>query len=442
MTTGICTLRVALLLGLCSAMGAAAFAGPGTGELQARIDAVEAGAVLRLESGEYAGPIRIGKPLTLIGTGQPVIDGGHEGHVVHILAPDVRIEGFIVRGSGSNLMHDHAGIMVEGDRAVVAHNRIEDSLHGIYLKRSHGSQVIGNDVRGKTEKLVPVEDVMAEGLRLTADGELCYVGINVNQRGNGIHLWNSTGNHLEDNEIQHTRDGMYFSFTDRTTARGNFVHHVRYGLHYMYSDENLFENNRFEQNAAGAAVMYSKGLFVRGNTFANNRGQRAYGMLLQSIEDTTFLGNELRQNTIGIYLENGNRNHFYENAVQANYIGVRFTASSLDNHFSRNRFVRNLHSVELDRDSTGNDWAPGGVGNFWDGAQPVDLDGDGSSEFAHREADLLGAHRRDFPLAGLLTQTPALQLVEFVQSRVPLPGISAITDPAPLARTPSKPARD
>lgn len=404
--------------------------------LQDRLDAAEEGSVVRVSSGVYRGPVRIEKSVTLIGEGDPVIDGGREGHVIHVLAPDARVEGFVVRASGANLSADHAGIMVEGDRARIVGNRVEDCLHGIYLKRASDSIVSGNRILGKTERLVPVEDVLSEGLRLTPDGEMCIVTLDVNQRGNGIHLWNSTGNRLERNEISGTRDGIYFSFSDRATVVSNFVHSVRYGLHYMYSDENVFESNRFEGNAAGAAIMYSKGLFVRENRFRNNQGRRAYGLLLQSLDDTTFIGNQLRSNTVGIYLENSNRNTFLENAVAGNYIGVRFTTSSQGNSFSRNAFARNLHSIELDRDSSGNEWAPGGVGNYWSGGRPVDLDGDGLGEFTHREADLLGSFRRDFPLAGLLTNAPALQLLEFAQTRVQMPGISAISDPAPLTKAP------
>lgn len=412
------------------------------GGLQQRIDAAEPGAVLRVEAGLYEGAVSIGKPLTLLGIDRPIIDGEGVGHVVRIEAPDVRIEGFVVRNSGANLSKDHAGILIEGDRATVANNRIENALHGVYLRKADGAVVTGNRVLGKRQRLIPVEDALTQGLRLTPDGEMCIVDLGSNQRGNGIHLWNSTGNRLENNEISDTRDGIYFSFSDRTLVRDNYVHHVRYGLHYMYSDENVFENNRFEQNAAGAAIMYSKGLLVRRNTFTNNRGRRAYGLLLNAVDDTTFLGNELRRNTVGIYVENSNNNFFAENEIGTNYIGVRFSASSQNNAFTRNVFARNLHSVELDRDSGDNQWTPDGVGNFWANARAVDLDGDGTGEFAHRESDLLGGFRRELPMAGLLTGTPALQLIDFVQSRVPLPGVSAITDSAPLVQAPAGSLRD
>lgn len=421
---------LALLLAPSLTMAAASANAP----LQQRIDEAQPGDTIVVDGGRHQGALRIEKPITLKGDGNPAIIGDRSGHVIHALASDIAIEGFTIRNSGSNLSQDHAGIMAEGDRARIANNRFEDCLHGIYLKRSSGGTVEGNRIVGKSVKLVPIEDVLSADARPIPGSNLCAVNLDVNQRGNGIHLWSSSGNQLIDNEISNTRDGIYFSFSDRTTVRGNLVRRVRYGLHYMYSDENVFESNRFEENAAGAALMYSHSLFVRNNAFLNNRGRRAYGLLLQSLDDSTFIGNRLDQNTVGIYLENSNRNRFLRNRIQANYIGVRLTASSQDNGFDANRFVRNLHSVELDRASSANDWAPDGSGNFWSEARPIDLDADQVSEFAHRESDLLGPLRRKFPAVGLLSQTPALQLLSFVHSRSPLPGVPAITDPAPLTR--------
>src|SRR5690606_11106964 len=134
--------------------------------LQARIDAAEPGATIRVESGVYAGPLRIEKPVVLKGIGNPVVEGDRKGHVIHVLGDNVRISGFEVRGSGSNLSRDHAGIMIEGDAAVTERNTIAEALHGIYLKKSTGSRILNNRILGMREKLVSVGDVVSEGLRL------------------------------------------------------------------------------------------------------------------------------------------------------------------------------------------------------------------------------------------------------------------------------------
>jgi len=416
-----------------------AFASESPG-LQSRIDAAAPGATVEVEPGVHEGALTIDKPLALVGSssGEAMIDGERSGHAIHVLADDVTIRGLTIRASGPDLGEDHAGIMVEGDGVRIEGNRIEDALHGIYLKRAADGVVAGNRIRGKQRTVQPIDSVAQSGVQPLGDG-LCAVPLSRSQRGNGIHLWNSPGNRIEANRIEYTRDGIYFSFSDRTMVRRNRVSHVRFGLHYMYSDENVFENNRFEMNAAGAAIMYSQGLFVRDNTFANNQGRRGYGILVQSVDDTTFLDNRILRNTIGVYLENSHRNRALKNVLRANYIGVRMTGSSRSNGFSANRFARNLHPIEATGGITGNDWALNGRGNRWSGARPVDLDGDGVGELPHHETDVLGHVRQAFPQAGLLSGTPALRVLDFIQSRAPLPAVPGIKDPAPMvAESPSE----
>jgi nitrous oxidase accessory protein len=200
----------------------------------------------------------------------------------------------------------------------------------------------------------------------------------------------------------------------------------------MYSDNNTFEGNVFADNAAGAAIMHSKGLLVRDNEFTANRGFRAYGMLLNAVDATRIEENRILGNTVGIYMENSNANTLLGNEIANNYIGLRLTASSDANRFSRNQFAGNMHPAELAGQSNSNRWAVAGVGNHWGGTDPVDLDRDGIGDLPHREPDLLGNLRRPFPLAGLLSGSPALGLLRFAHERVALPGIQAIEDASPL----------
>ena len=399
--------------------------------LQERIDSAEDGAEIVLEAGKYYGPITIDKPIYLRGNQGAHILGDGKSTVLTIRSNNVTIESIRFSNSGRSLEKDHAAIFVSGNDVALLRNAIDQSLHGIYLREAQNCRIEENIISGQTTKRVPIDDPMAMGLQAEADG-LCTIRIDANQRGNGIHLWNSAGNIVNRNVISDTRDGIYFSFSHETRVTGNLARNVRYGLHYMYSDFNVFENNRFEQNAAGAAIMYSEGLLVRNNTFTNNSGYRAYGILAQSVDNTAFIDNAIARNTIGLYLENSNGNSLRSNSIRRNYVGVRLSSSSAKNTFTENQFLENLHPAESDEQSSSNQWASDGRGNHWPSSQPVDLDGDGASEFAHRQADLLGPHRRAFPMIGLLSESPFLKLLSFIHSRAALPGVLAIEDPAPL----------
>ncbi len=408
-------------------------------ELRARLESAGAGATITVEAGDYDGPFVLTKPVRLVGEPGAILRGDKKTHVVAIRAPDVELSGFLIRDSGLSLSDDHAAVHISAPRAIIRNNRVIDSLHGIYVRKAEGCVIENNTIRGAapTSAKAGVSDPVAAGGLRPAEAELCGVELAQSRRGNGIHLWNSSGHTITGNVITDARDGIYFSFTDRTTARGNSFLRVRYGLHYMYSDENTFENNLFSDNSAGAALMYSKGILLRANRFVANRSQRAYGLLLQSVDDTRVEENEIAGNTLGLYIENGNNCVFARNRVRDNYIGLRLADSSAGNRFFANSFSGNLHPVETSGRNAANAWVVAGRGNHWDGAVALDLDRDGVSDLPHHESDLFGAWRRSFPAIGLLSGSPGERLLRFVHSRLALPGIAGVTDPRPLLQPPA-----
>jgi len=396
------------------------------------------GEVILVTPGVHFGPIAIEQSITLRGAPGAIIDGERKGSVITVAAPSVRIEGLTIRNSGLSLEKDEAGIQVLADEVTIVGNQIESCLHGIYLKKVRGGRMIDNQIRGATRTDAPTpSDILSQGSPKLDGAEWCSVGrLDVNRRGNGIHLWNSQGVTVSGNSIHQVRDGLYFSFTDNSDVRNNTVVDCRYGLHYMYSDGNAFAHNRFTRNAAGAAVMYSKQLEVESNQFTGNRGHRAYGLLLQSVEESRFKANQIESNTIGLYAENSLNNAFINNDLQHNYVGLRLGGSSRDNAFTGNSFARNTHSVEITGRSSDNQWAIDARGNHWPGGPQPDLNGDGIAELPHREADLLGDLRTRFPTAGLLSGSSGLELLRLAVGRHGLPGIQPVEDPAPLTREP------
>ena len=431
-------ITVLIIASLCRACAAAdANASDGVSQrrptnisLQERVDAAAPYDTLRLKAGIHAGPIKISKPLTLIGEKNAEIRGNGTGKVITVAADDVTLTGLRVTGSGLRLMDDEAAIFVTGNRVRIENNVIADSLHGVYLKKVADAQIIQNRIEGKTTLSVSTESVEKT---IGQSEENCDTTLVANRRGNGIHQWNCERTTIRGNEITEARDGIYFSFTNNCLVEENLIHHVRYGLHYMYSDKNVFLNNTFTENAAGAAIMFSKGLVVRGNRFVNNRGHRAYGLIFQSSDGSKLEQNEVTANAVGLSFNQCNDNEVTGNTVTQNYIGFRFGSNSSGNQFTENIFSRNLHPVETGgSDVSENRWAVNGVGNFWDSDLEVDLDRDGINDLPHRELDSLGVLRRDFPVVAFLSESPALKLLRFANERAAIPGLSAIEDPAPL----------
>jgi nitrous oxidase accessory protein len=402
----------------------------GATTIQERIDRASPGETIQIEAGVHAGPIVIYKPITLIGENAAEIRGNGRGNVITIAADNVTIESLRITGSGLRLADDDAAIFVTGNRAKIDNCVITDSLHGIYLKKVSGAQILNNRIQGKTtlaESSEPVEKGIGQS------SENCDTTLVSNRRGNGIHQWNCEGNLIRANDISEARDGIYFSFTNNCRVEDNRVHHVRYGLHYMYSDGNIFENNTFSENAAGAAIMFSKNLVIRGNRFVSNRGHRAYGLIFQSSDRSRLEQNKISENAVGLSFNQCNANTVIGNRVTHNYIGLRVGSNSDDNEFSENVFEKNLHPVETGgSDVSGTRWSVDGVGNYWDDAVELDLNHDGVNDLPHRELDLFGVMRRDFPTIAFLSDSPALKLLRFAHARAALPGTNVIEDRASL----------
>ena len=166
------------------------------------------------------------------------------------------------------------------------------------------------------------------------------------------------------------------------------------------------------------------------------RQHRSYGLLLQTVDDSTLEGNRIDGNTVGVFIESGHGNRFIDNRIERNHIGIHVSDSSDANQFSGNRFVGNLHTVETSGANAASQWTIDGRGNYWDGAVAIDLDGNGIADVPHRELDLFGGLRRDMPTVGLLGGSPAERLLRFVHTRLALPGLPGVVDRAPLTGVP------
>lgn len=409
--------------------------------LRRQIEVSAPGATVEVAAGDYDGPFIISQPIHLIGSSGAVLHGDGKNNVVSIRAPDVELAGFTVRGSGRNLAEDTAAIHITGARAVIRDNRILDMLHGIYVRQANDCRIVGNIIIGDGALNEAISDPVAAGLKASdvAGGEFCTAVDSQGSRGNGIHLWNSSGHFIAGNNITGTRDGIYFSFTRQTRVVENTITHVRYGLHYMYSDENVFERNQFSDNAAGAALMFSKKLLLRANRFVSNRSHRAYGLLLQAIDDSRIDNNFIEGNTVGLYIENGNNDVIHGNRIAGNYVGLRMSDSTATSEVFENVFTKNIHPIETDGANTANLWAVDGRGNYWEDVLPIDLNHDGIADLPHHEPDLFGQWRRTFPAIGLLSSSPGERLLRLIHSRLNLPNIPGITDPKPLVHANESP---
>jgi nitrous oxidase accessory protein len=379
---------------------------PGAGALAMAIAGAAPGDVLLLSGGAYPGPVTIDRPLTLWGDGTATIDGLGQGTVITVAAPDVVVKGLHVTGSGqSNKDLDAAIKIVKGaDRARIEGNLLTDNMHGVDVHGGRDALVSGNVIEGRQNP-------------------------RMNERGNGIYVWNSPGAVIEGNDIRWGRDGIFANASRKDIFRNNLFRDLRFAVHYMYTHDSEVSGNISIGNHLGFAIMFSDRVVVKDNL---SLGDREHGVMLNFANTADVAGNLVRGGTKKcLFIYNAHKNLIVRNRFEGCGIGLHFTAGSERNLLTENVFIGNREQVKY-VGSRATEWSHEGRGNYWSDHPAFDLNGDGIADGAYRPNDLMDHILWSQPAAALLTGAPAVQLVRWSQSSFPaiLPG--GVTDSHPL----------
>ncbi len=376
------------------------------GSITAAVQAARPGDTVIVERGDYFENIVIGKRLTLRGRNRPTVSGNGRGDVIRVKAPDVVIEGFIIRDSGADLTAQNAGIYVEpgAHRAVIRGNDLVYNLFGAWVEGVEGPVIQGNLITG-------LRDVLSA------------------QRGNGIQLYNTRGAQVLDNHISFTRDGIYVDVSHHAVFRGNRMHHLRYGTHYMNSYYNLWERNETYLNRGGLALME-----VRDQTVRNNIawGNTDHGIMLRTIQDSVIENNVVAGNGKGFFVYDAEYNTLRGNLVIANRVGTHLWAGSYRNAVDGNDFINNHEQLRYvaARDVL---WGSN-RGNYWSNYTGWDRDGDGAGDSAYFATDIVDRLTTTHPTVKLLLASPAVQALRAAARAFPLLRATSIVDEHPRMR--------
>ncbi len=383
---------------------------PGGESLQAAVTRALAGDVLALQPGRYAGPITITNSIMIEGSGEALIEGNGTGTVITVDAPDVALQNLRVTGSGLLLETQDSGIFLTPSavNARVIGVHLYDNLIGIYVSGADNALVSGNRIIGRGD------------LRL-------------NERGNGIQVWNAPGAVIEDNEISAGRDGIFVTTSSRNIFRGNDIHDVRIAVHYMYTNDSQVIGNISRGNHVGYAIMYSSRIEVRENISRNDRDR---GILFNFANGTEITGNMVSggpENCLFIY--NSNKNLISGNYIAGCGIGIQFTAGSERNEIFGNAFVANRTQVKY-VGTRWLEWSVNGTGNYWSDNSAFDLDRDGFGDAPYRPNDLTDQIIWRYPAAKLLLNSPAIQVLKWAQGAFPALHPGGVIDSYPLMAVP------
>ncbi|MCF6315867.1 MAG: nitrous oxide reductase family maturation protein NosD [Marinosulfonomonas sp.] len=404
-------LLIALLLPV-SIAGAAEVNVPASGAALAdALKNAQAGDVLRLSQGTYFGPIVIETPLTLIGN-DTTIDGGKSGSVITVTVPDVSLQGLTVIGSGSAGNGLDAGITLTkaADRAVVRDNRLLGNLVGIDVHGARDALVQDNVIIGRQDH-------------------------RMNDRGNGIYIWNAPGTKVIGNDVRYGRDGLFVNTSKDNEFTGNRFRDLRFAIHYMYANNSTVSDNISIGNHIGFAIMYSDNVLIKGNL---SMGDRDHGIMMNYTNKSMVENNTItRVKDKCVFIYNAHKNSFQGNVFEGCGIGIHFTAGSERNKIAGNAFIGNRTQVKY-VGSKWVDWSVGDNGNYWSDHAAFDLDGNGIADSAYRPNDIMDHVLWTQPAAKSLLGSPAVQLIRWSQSTFPamLPG--GVIDRTPMMQ-PARP---
>jgi nitrous oxidase accessory protein len=374
--------------------------------ISAALHQARAGDTIVITAGVYREPrLEVTVPITLLGTGAAILDGGGDHEVLTVLADDVTIRGLTIRNVAPSFVEDRAGIRLDGVRGcVVADNRLIGTFFGIYASRSAGCSITGNRIEGNARRQT--------------------------QAGNAIHLFSSTGFTVAANRISGHRDGIYLEFSPHAVLVANESrNNLRYGLHFMYSDSCEYRGNVFAHNVSGVAVMYSHRVTMVGNRFEDNWGPAAYGLLLKEIKDSRIEDNVLARNTVGLFAEAADRLVVMGNQFVRNGWALRLMADATDSEFRHNRFIGNTFDVATNSQAS----SPSTFSeNYWDAYEGYDLDHDGVGDVPFRPVRLTSVLVEQYEPMLILLRSFFLDLLELAERVMPVLTPEGLVDRRPL----------
>ncbi|MGM0701742.1 MAG: nitrous oxide reductase family maturation protein NosD [Pseudomonadota bacterium] len=419
------------LLGSVAVQAAEFVASPDERPLQAVLDGAEPGDSVRLSPGVYPGNFVIDEAIALSGDDGAILDGRGRGSVLTVEAPGARVHGLHIRNDGANITDMDSGIFVAKSAAgaVIENNRIEARGFGIWLDGT--------------------ADVRVEANRISGDTSL-----RSQDRGNGLQLYNVNGAEIIDNEVWEARDGIYIDVSNGNRLIGNLLRDQRYGVHYMFSQDNVVRDNVTRNNRLGYALMQSRNLEVVGNRSIRDQN---YGFLMNYIVDSVIAENVSIEAQRGVtpgsvtsdghaisgaegkalFVYNSLFNEIRDNLFARTEIGIHLTAGSEDNEFHGNAFVANQTQVKYVAVRE-QEWSHEGRGNYWSDYLGWDLSGDGIGDVPYEPNDSVDRLIWTYPMAKILMNSPAVQVLRWVQREFPVLRPPGVKDSHPLMSLPDR----
>ncbi|VAX26866.1 Nitrous oxide reductase maturation protein NosD [hydrothermal vent metagenome] len=364
-----------------------------SGSIQKAINSANPGDTIFVKKGiYYESDIVVNKAVVIIGDDYPIVDAQEKGVIFEITSDSVTISGLKIINVGKSYTKDFSAIHAyKIKHFAIINNIFENPFFAIHIEKSKWGVIANNTIIGNA-----VEEANS---------------------GNGIHMWHTSRIEVNDNRIEHMRDGIYFEFVKHSSVKRNKSrYNIRYGLHFMFSNDDVYEENLFENNGAGVAVMFSKKIIMRKNIFKLNWGTASYGLLLKEIYDADIIENIFEQNTIGVNAEGSNRIMYERNNFNNNGWAIKFLGGCYGNKLHQNNFMNNAFDISYNGRINGNVFDK----NYWSEYAGYDLDRDGVGDVPYRPVKLFSYVVNRTPETIVLLRSLFVDIINYSEKVSPI----------------------
>ncbi len=379
--------------------------------LQRLIDLTPDGETLALEPGTYTGPVRISRPIIIDGLNKATLHGRSRGSVLTITCDGVEVRNLRITASGRSHDQVDAGVLIEADSVLVENNTIDNCLFGVQISQGNGNTVRGNLI----SSLIDREIIL---------------------RGEGIRLWYSRFNLIEDNTLYMIRD-MVLASSPYNRVIGNRISDGRMGIEMVYSQGVEIADNLFTGNEHGIVGVYSDSLYIHHNRIQHQDKLTGSAIAVKGSSQTRIEHNEILDCAVGL---TANSPIFPENILYLR--GNRFAYNSVAMFFYGDRgghiihgnlFEGNFQQVAVTAPSSAidNDW----LGNYWQDYVGFDRNGDGVGDKPYSIYLYSDRIWMDRSMAKFYRGSPNLEIIDFVERLVPFSDPKLILqDPKPMMK--------
>ncbi len=354
---------------------------------------------IELPVGVFKGPILIDKPIILIGAGKKsIIQNDGNGTVITITCPFVTISNITIRNSGHQRYNFDSGIKIEKSSHVVIKNcNFEKILFGIILQDSSNSKILDNNIKSYGYKVV-------------------------DNRGDGIRLWNSNHNLIAGNKLLKSRD-MSLNRSSNNIIKNNTIEKSRYGILLNMCKNISVSSNIITSNYAGIFIKGGKNLQIDGNKIIKTHLSTGTGVVIKGGKNIHITHNTLTGHAQAIYIASGTeeigmQRYIEHNTILNNNVALHFSTTIKNNTIKNNDIIGNLEDVV--KDVPKSKYYQNDIKfNYWDKYIGFDKNSDDISDIPYQVfiyADKLWQfdHHLKF-----FYGTPLLSIVDFIEKLAP-----------------------